>query len=123
MAEYRRHEPEETLLYKTVAAGLDDLRAALSLANPNSGGLPHLARPPAATKAQQLADRGSTNFTDGTAKTSPQNAEISRRKTLRAYREHDGRGDDGKTREIRHAGQGGAKSRLSDAPLRSRVTP
>ena len=40
MAEYRRHEPEHTLLYRVVAAELERLREALAAANPNGGGLP-----------------------------------------------------------------------------------
>jgi hypothetical protein len=40
MAEYRRHEPEQTLLYKVVAAELDGLRESLSAASPYGTGLP-----------------------------------------------------------------------------------
>lgn len=40
MAEYRRHEPAQTLLYRVVAAGLEGLREALSAASPYSTGLP-----------------------------------------------------------------------------------
>ncbi|MFI5234006.1 MAG: transposase, partial [Gemmatimonadales bacterium] len=40
MAEYRRHEPEQTLLYRVVAAELEGLRESLSSANPHSSGLP-----------------------------------------------------------------------------------
>lgn len=40
MAEYRRHEPEQTLLYKVVAAELEGLRESLIAASPHGGGLP-----------------------------------------------------------------------------------
>jgi hypothetical protein len=38
--EYRRREPESTLLYRTVAAELDGLRAALAAKSPHGAGLP-----------------------------------------------------------------------------------
>ena len=37
---YRRHAPEETLLYRVVAAELDALRASLVAASPYGAGLP-----------------------------------------------------------------------------------
>jgi hypothetical protein len=39
MAAYRRHEPEQTLLYKVVAAELDGLREAWNASNPYHSGL------------------------------------------------------------------------------------